>query len=395
MSTSTLRGFAIGLLVGALIGIYAGTRADRVEPFEGLLGADRTLSEEALDVIETNYFKDPDETKLEEGSVNAMIQELRKQYEDRFSHYFNPRQLRRFNQSTSGRFSGIGLSVLEVRKGLRVATVFPDTPAQEAGIREGDVIVSVDGRKIAGEPADAATARIKGPPGTEVRIGVLDADTGEVRQLEIERAEVRVPAVRGMMREADGVPLGYVQLAGFSEGANDELRDEIERLVERGAQGLVLDLRGNGGGLLDEAVLTSSVFIEDGVVVSTSGRAQPDRDYEAVGGAIDPPPMVVLIDRNTASAAEILAAALEEYDIATLVGTETFGKGTFQEVIELDEGGALSLTVGEYLTASGESLAGDGIEPEVRVRDNRATESDEALRRALRVLASELPASQE
>jgi carboxyl-terminal processing protease len=394
MSTSTLRGFAIGLLVGALIGIYAGTRADNVEPIGDLLGAGQSLPDEALDVIEANYFKNPDETKLGEGSVNAMIDELRKQYDDRFSHYFNPRQLTRFNQATSGRFSGIGLSVLEVKRGLRVATVFPDTPAQEAGIREGDVIVSVDGRKISGEPAAAATARIKGQPGTEVELGIIDADTGRVRTLEIERAEVRVPAVRGNLRDVDGTTVGYIQLAGFSEGAHDELRDEVERLVDRGAQGIVLDLRGNGGGLLDEAVLVSSVFVEDGVIVSTDGRAQPQHDYEAVGGAIDPPPMVVMIDENTASAAEILAAALSEYDIAKLVGTKTFGKGTFQEVIELDEGGALSLTVGEYLTASGESLAGEGIEPDVRARDLRSTDGDEGLRRGLKVLASELPASQ-
>jgi carboxyl-terminal processing protease len=394
MSSSTLRGLAVGLLVGALIGIYAGTRADNVEPIGDLLGDEQSLPDEALDVIEANYFKNPDETKLGEGSVNEMVQELHKRYDDRFSHYFNPRQLKRFNQSTSGRFSGIGLSVLEVKKGLRVATVFPDTPAQDAGIGEGDVIVSVDGRDIAGEPADAATARIKGPPGTEVQLGILDADTGKSRELDIERAEVRVPAVRGNLREADGERVGYVQLAGFSEGAHDELRDEVERLVGRGAQGIVLDLRGNGGGLLDEAVLVSSIFVEDGVIVSTDGRAQPQQDYEAVGGAIDPPPMVVLIDQNTASAAEILAAALSEYEIAELVGAKTFGKGTFQEVIELDEGGALSLTVGEYLTASGESLAGDGIEPDVRASDRRSSDGDEALRRALKVLAGELPASQ-
>ena len=393
MKSKTLRGFAIGLIVGGLIGLFAGTRANDVEPIGDLLGTEQRLPDEALDVIEANYFKNPDETKLGESSVNEMVVELRKLYDDRFSHYFNPRQLKRFNESTSGRFSGIGLSVLEVKQGLRVATVFPDTPAKEAGIREGDVIVSVDGRRIAGEPADAATARIKGPPGTEVELGILDADSGKVREETIERAEVRIPAVQGKMREADGEKLGYVQLAGFSEGAHDDLRKEIERLVGRGAQGIVLDLRGNGGGLLDEAVLVSSVFIEDGVIVSTDGRAQPHEDY-AVGGALDPPPMVVLIDHNTASAAEILAAALEEYDIAKLVGTESFGKGTFQEVIELDEGGALSLTVGEYLTASGESLAGDGIDPQVHARDRRGTDGDEALRQALQVLAGELSDSQ-
>ena len=394
MKSKALRGFAIGLIVGGLIGLFAGTRANDVEPIGDLLGTEQRLPDEALDVIEANYFKNPDETKLGESSVNEMVVELRKLYDDRFSHYFNPRQLKRFNESTSGRFSGIGLSVLEVKQGLRVATVFPDTPAKEAGIREGDVIVSVDGRRIAGEPADAATARIKGPPGTEVELGILDADSGKVREETIERAEVRIPAVQGKMREADGEKLGYVQLAGFSEGAHDDLRKEIERLVGRGAQGIVLDLRGNGGGLLDEAVLVSSVFIEDGVIVSTDGRAQPHEDYDAVGGALDPPPMVVLIDHNTASAAEILAAALEEYDIAKLVGTESFGKGTFQEVIELDEGGALSLTVGEYLTASGESLAGDGIDPQVHARDRRGTDGDEALRQALQVLAGELSDSQ-
>ena len=394
MKSKTLRGFAIGLIVGGLIGLFAGTRANDVEPIGDLLGTEQRLPDEALDVIEANYFKNPDETKLGESSVNEMVVELRKLYDDRFSHYFNPRQLKRFNESTSGRFSGIGLSVLEVKQGLRVATVFPDTPAKEAGIREGDVIVSVDGRRIAGEPADAATARIKGPPGTEVELGILDADSGKVREETIERAEVRIPAVQGKMREADGEKLGYVQLAGFSEGAHDDLRKEIERLVGRGAQGIVLDLRGNGGGLLDEAVLVSSVFIEDGVIVSTDGRAQPHEDYDAVGGALDPPPMVVIIDHNTASAAEILAAALEEYDIAKLVGTESFGKGTFQEVIELDEGGALSLTVGEYLTASGESLAGDGIDPQVHARDRRGTDGDEALRQALQVLAGELSDSQ-
>ena len=394
MTSKALRGFAIGLIVGGLIGLFAGTRANDVEPIGDLLGTEQRLPDEALDVIEANYFKNPDETKLGESSVNEMVVELRKLYDDRFSHYFNPRQLKRFNESTSGRFSGIGLSVLEVKQGLRVATVFPDTPAKEAGIREGDVIVSVDGRRIAGEPADAATARIKGPPGTEVELGILDADSGKVREETIERAEVRIPAVQGKMREADGEKLGYVQLAGFSEGAHDDLRKEIERLVGRGAQGIVLDLRGNGGGLLDEAVLVSSVFIEDGVIVSTDGRAQPHEDYDAVGGALDPPPMVVLIDHNTASAAEILAAALEEYDIAKLVGTESFGKGTFQEVIELDEGGALSLTVGEYLTASGESLAGDGIDPQVHARARRGTDGDEALRQALQVLAGELSDSQ-
>jgi carboxyl-terminal processing protease len=394
LSPTAIRAFAAGLVVGVAVGLYAGTRADRVEPLGNLLGEDQTLSQEALDVIEDTYFESPDLEALEDESVKAMVQELRSRYDDRFSHYFDPRQLRRFEQATSGRFSGIGLSVLEVKRGLRVASVFDDTPAAEAGIKEGDVIVGVDGRSIAGEPAEAVTAQIKGPPGTEVELEIRQAGGGKVRELEVERAEVRVPAVEGEIRRSDGERVGYVRLSGFSQGAHGELRDEIERLYERGAQGLVLDLRGNGGGLLDEAVLTSSVFIEEGVIVSTSGRTQPTRDYEAVGGALSPQPTVVLIDRNTASAAEILAAALSERDLATLVGTRSFGKGTFQEVIELEQGGALSLTVGEYLTADGVSLAGEGIRPKVKARDLRSTDADEGLREALRVLGAELAAEQ-
>jgi carboxyl-terminal processing protease len=384
------RALAAGLIVGVLAGLWLGARADRVEPLGELLGDEQTLNDEALEVITDSYFEDVDSSQIEDASVRAMIQELRRRYDDRFSHYFNARQLERFEESTSGRFSGIGLSVLEVKRGLRVASVFDDTPAADAGIEEGDVIVAVDGKSIAGEPANAATARIKGPPGSEVELRIEKAGGGEPEDISLRRAEVRVPAVQGELRRAGSEEVAYVRLAGFSEGAHGELRDEIERLYTRGAQGVVLDLRGNGGGLLNEAVLTSSVFIEDGVIVSTDGRTQPETDYDAVGGALEPQPMVVLIDRNTASAAEILAAALSERGLATLVGTRSFGKGTFQEVIELDHGGALDLTVGEYLTSDGRSLAGKGIEPDVRARDRRSTAADEGLQRGLEVLGEKL-----
>jgi carboxyl-terminal processing protease len=197
--------------------------------------------------------------------------------------------------------------------------------------------------------------------------------------------------VSGSLRRVGGHELAYVQFFTFSDGAHGELRETIERLLRRGAEGLVLDLRGNGGGLLNEAILSTSVFVEDGVIVSTRSRARGERDYDAVGDALEPRPTVVLINRDTASAAEILAAALRTYDLATIVGTPSFGKGTFQEVIGLEAGGALDLTVGEYLTADGVSLAGDGISPEVRAEDDPDTGRDEALDEALRELATEIP----
>ena len=379
----------VGLVGGLVGGVLVGTQSDWLDPGD-LLGTSGTPPEEALDVIEDSYYKDVDASRLDDASIRGMVRELHDQFDDRFSHYFDPSELTQFEQSTSGSFSGIGLSVREVKRGLRVTTVFDDTPAKDAGIREGDVISSVDGESIAGEPADVATAMIKGPPGTTVTLKVDSPSTGRTREISLERAAVRVPVVQGRIRRAAGRKVAYVQLAGFSEGAHGELRSEIERLYRQGAEGLVLDLRGNGGGLLNEAVLTSSVFVDKGVIVSTSGRTQPDKDYHAVGGALAPRPTVVLINRDTASAAEILTAALEEHGLATVVGTRSFGKGVFQEVIDLDSGGALDLTVGEYLTSEGRSLAGKGIRPDVPARDRLKTPADEGLDRGLDVLGREL-----
>jgi carboxyl-terminal processing protease len=390
LSTGGWGGFGPGVVIGVAIGLVVAALGAAVT---GVLdGEDEGEAiVEALETVEGNYFEAVDPDRLEDSSIQGMVRELRRRYDDRFSHYFTQDQLEDFEAATSGRFSGVGLTVNEVPKGLRVADVLPGTPAERAGIRQGDVIVTVDGESIAGVPSDVSTARIKGPKGTEVELGLVPAGGGERRELVVERAEVRVPAVDGELRRADGRRVAYVDFQTFSEGAHGELRETIERLYRDGAEGLVLDLRANGGGLLNEAVLSTSVFVEDGTVVSTESRTQGERDYKAVGDAIDPRPMVVLVNRDTASAAEILAAALKSNDLATVVGTRTFGKGSFQEVIRLDQGGALDLTVGEYLTSDGNSIAGEGVKPQVRVEDQRRTpREDEALERALEVLRAQL-----
>jgi carboxyl-terminal processing protease len=173
--------------------------------------------------------------------------------------------------------------------------------------------------------------------------------------------------VEGEMRRRAGHDVAYVQLATFSRGAHGELRDEVQALRRRGAEGLVLDLRGNGGGLLQEAILVASVFQDEGPVAMTEGRTRPPQVLEATGNALDPQPTVVLINGDTASASEIVAATLQQNDLATLIGSRTFGKGSFQEVIELDGAAALDLTVGEYLTSDGTSILGTGVRPDVRV----------------------------
>jgi carboxyl-terminal processing protease len=375
------------LLPGLLIGLLAGLAiASWLSPFED--GED--VGEDALEVIESDYWQSVDPDKLRDSSIEGMIDELRRRYEDPFSHYFDPRAAEDLRQATSGRFEGIGLAVTQVKNGLRVAQVYENAPADEAGIEKGDVIVAVEGDSIAGEPAEASTARIKGPPGTEVEITVRDEDGGR-RELTVERAEVRIPAVRATLRRTPGdEKVGYVEFRTFTRGAHGELRTEIERVAREGAEGIVLDLRGNGGGFLNEAILATSIFVEDGVVASTEGRTSPKQTYEATGDALPERPMVVLINRDTASAAEILASALKDYELATIVGTRSFGKGTFQEMIDLEDGGALNLTVGEYLNSEGKSLADRGVTPQVRAVDRPRTEPDEALDRALAALGREL-----
>jgi carboxyl-terminal processing protease len=347
------------------------------------------LTAEASELIEDNYYRSVPQSELTDASLQGMVRGLRRRYRDRFSEYFSPATLVRFREEIEGRFSGIGLSVAGVDEGLRVVSVFKGSPAERAGIEAGETIVSVDGRSIAGLDADAATARIKGPEGTEVVVGVRPRSGGAARRVRLTRAEIAVPVISSRLETAGGEKLGYARLAAFSEGAHGALRGAVRRLQRRGARGLVLDLRGNGGGLLEEAVLSASVFLPEGAtVVSTESRNEGRRVYEAEGGNLPPLPLVVLIDRGTASAAEILTAALSEDAGARIVGTRSFGKGVFQQEIGLSNGGALKLTVGEYFTPEGENLAGAGIRPDVRVRDLPGTVPDEAIERALGVLAS-------
>jgi len=381
------RGFIMGFGAGAVAALgVAALIAAIAGDFSG-----SNLTSQASQVIRDEYFKPVKSSVLNDASGNGIIRELRKRYDDRFSHYLNPHQLRQFESLTSGRFSGVGLTVTGVKRGLRVASVLPRTPAQGAGIKEGDLITAVDGRSLAGVPTEVATARIKGPPGTPIELRLVSGSGGATRNIRLKRASVAVPVAVGEIKRAGTSKVAYVSYATFSQGAHGELASTLERLDRHGAQGLVLDLRGNGGGLLDEAVLSASLFLSKGqLVVSTDSRTMGHRDYDAIGNPLPQHPTVVLINHDTASAAEILASALEDHHLATIVGTRSFGKGTFQEVIHLAAGGALDLTVGQYFTANGISLANKGIKPDVRAVDDPKTPQDEALRRALAVLAEKM-----
>ncbi|MGE5408895.1 MAG: S41 family peptidase, partial [Syntrophothermus sp.] len=323
------------------------------------------------------------------SSLQGMVRELRRRHHDRFSDYFSPQSLAAFNEQIEGRFSGIGLSIVPVKKGLHVVAVFPRSPAAGAGIVAGDTIVSVEGESLAGVDSEVAVSKIKGPEGTQVTVGVLDAKTGRVREETLTREQVTLPNVSSQVKTVDGRKVGYIRMLSFSEEAHQQLARAVRKVEAEGAEGIVLDLRGNPGGLLDEAVQSAALFLPEGeVVVTTRSRTQGESVHKTGGGRMSELPLAVLIDGNTASAAEILTAALEDDGGATVVGTRSFGKGVFQEEKDLANGGALKLTVGEYFTPTGENLARtNGIRPQVRVADNPETRPDEAKQRALEVLA--------
>jgi carboxyl-terminal processing protease len=390
--TRRIVGLTAALLALLAAGLWLGGHPAKMPPPLRDVFVDESagLTAEASELIEDNYYRQVEQGNLIDSSLQGMVRGLRRRYRDRFSDYFSPEMLTRFNEEIEGRFSGIGLTVTSVKEGLRVTSVFKRSPAERAGIEVGDTIVSVDGRSIGGLDSNAATALIKGPEGTEVTIGVRDGKSGKMRQERLVRAQISVPVVSSKLETVKGKKIGYVRLAAFSEGAHDALRRAVRKLQEHGAQGLVLDLRGNGGGLLEEAVLTASIFLpEDETVVSTDSRTQGHSVYKTKGGNLAALPIVVLIDRSTASAAEILTAALADDAGAKTIGTRSYGKGVFQQEVDLSNGGALKLTVGEYFTPAGTNLAGKGIQPDVVARDAAGTRPDEALEQAFETLAAD------
>jgi carboxyl-terminal processing protease len=386
--------FGVALVAFLVVGIWLGGHPAKLPGFarEAFTEEPTGLVGEASEIIKDNYFRKVGDTELGNASLQGMVRELRKRHKDRFSDYFSPESLEGFNQQIEGHFSGVGLSVIEVKKGLKVVKVFKRSPAEEGGVEVGDTIVAVEGESIEGLDSTEATRMIKGPEGTQVTVTIEKPKTHKKVEKTLTRANVVLPNVSSRVFTTDGKKIGYVRLFSFSSEASKQLAHGIEKAQGEGAEGLVLDLRENPGGLLDEAVSSASLFLPEGeVVVSTKSRTKGSTERKSGPGKIVDVPFDVLIDRGTASAAEIMTAALQDDAHATVVGTRSYGKGVFQEEHDLANGGALKLTVGEYFTPSGENLARTGgIHPEVKVVDNPRTAVDEARQKALETVAAQV-----
>jgi carboxyl-terminal processing protease len=378
--------------VALVVGIYWGGHPDHLPGFARktlVADTDGRLYQEAVDEIHRDYYKPVKPDQLLDTSIGAAVASLK----DPYSHYFSPRNYGAFEDDTQGRFQGIGTTVSQVKQGLKIDQVYAHSPAARGGLRSGDVIVSVNGTSLAGKTSDESTKLIKGPAGTSVHLGV--ESNGKLRRLTLKREEVDIPVVQSRLERYHGEPIGWVHLAGFTAGAHGEVATAVQQLLHRGAKGIVFDLRDNGGGLLDEAVQVASIFLPDGRIVSTKGRNRAEHVYNATGGAISGKvPVAVLVNGNTASASEIVTGALQDRKRAVVVGTHTYGKGVFQEIERLSNGGALDITVGEYFTPSGRNLGGGGVRkgagvtPDIKANDNPKTRPDEALQAALKAVAA-------
>jgi carboxyl-terminal processing protease len=377
-------------LVALVVGVFWGGHPQSLPGAlrDWLVAEDVATRAEMVKEIKDNFYKPVSKQKLEQASLKGIVESL----DDRFSEYFTPKEAKQFAQSLGGKFEGVGMSVdsRDTKKGLRVARVFDKSPAKEAGIRPGDVIIAVNGKSIAGKPADVSTAKIRGPAGTKVTLTYRRGK--QKKTVTLKRRKLDVPLIDGRVVERGGTKIAVIRLLEFDKGAHQQLRKELDKDLKKGAKGVLLDLRANPGGALDEGVLVASSFLPKGkLVVSTRGRTQPERKYKAVGDPISANvPVVVLVDRSSASASEIVTGALRDHERATVVGQKTFGKGVFQQLEPLPNDGLLKITVGGYYLPDGENLAGDGIEPPVKAKDDPKTRRDEALPVAIRALQAKL-----
>jgi len=329
--------------------------------------------------IRANYVEEVDDAALIEAAINGMLVSL-----DPHSGYLPPRDLDAMQVQTRGEFGGLGIEVTQEDGFIRVITPMDDTPAMAAGVEAGDFITHVDGETLLGLNLEQAVDLMRGPIGSEIVITVVREDVDEPFDITIVRDRIRLTAVRGRLEGATAI----LRVSTFSEQTHDNLRDALEDMKAEvggldGLNGVVLDLRNNPGGLLNQAILVSDAFLERGEIVSTRGRDPQDGDrYNATpGDMIDGRPLVVLINGGSASASEIVAGALQDHRRAVVVGTNSFGKGSVQSIMPLDGDGAIRLTTSLYYTPSGRSIQALGVAPDILVEQRdpiELPEDDEA-----------------
>ncbi len=343
-------------------------------------GSTGSLPDQVINVLADRYRGPIDRTKLERIAAAAAAASLG----NRWTQYLTPDQYRALTRASEGRYTGIGIRVMKATGGVMIREVFVGSPAATAGLRKGDLITAVGGIPVATRGPEKSVLAIAGTPGTSVTLGIR-TPTGETKAVTVTRGDVTVPRVEGHIMQGNGCTVAVVALDRFDVGAGEAVRDEVTRLMDKGATAVVLDLRGDPGGLVDEAVVVAGIFLSPGqTVVRIKGRTTPEEARTADGDPIAADtPVTVLVDRNSASASEIVTGALKEHGRALVVGTPTFGKSEVQVTQRTTDGGAVKVTIAGYLTPKGTDISTAGVQPNIRVADNPKTGADEALTAAV------------
>ena len=354
---------AIGITIG---GVYVGQRTRTDKLYQEL-----TSIAEAIDVIQRVHVSPPEPQVLLEDAIAGMVYNL-----DEYSDYLDEETLRMLNEDTAATYVGIGIEVAPSPKGAAVVTVFPNSPAAHKHIVPGDIIQRIGDRALDGLPLDAIVSLIRGAEGTDVQLHLLRGE--DELDVTLTRARVDMETVSSRMLQDN---IAWVRIHSFSDNILNDTRDAIETLRANNGRefdGLVLDLRGNPGGLLVQAVDIADLFLDEGTILSVRGiEATIEETWTAKrSDTIYRGPLVVVVDHSSASASELLAGALQDHDRATIIGQTSFGKGSVQAVIPLRAGGALKLTTSHYLTPSGRCIHREGIKPDVVTYDSREEDAN-------------------
>lgn len=387
--------FIIAVLIVLIVGAFvSGIMFDRAIPnwmaFVGTEVPTTSLTEQVGEV-EALIDNQALEVTSEESKTAGAIQGLLDGTGDDYAIYFDPESFDYFNEQNNGEFYGIGVTISESDGIVSVVSVIEGTPAERAGLQVDDQMVRVDDVTREVWSLDEVVTRIRGPEGTTVEVEVYRPEDEESYVFDIERAKINIPNVIARM---EGDDVGYIRVMSFNSVTAEDIHAKIEELDAEGAKGYIIDVRMNPGGLLREAVDVTSLFVSEGVIVRVDERNRDEVEHMATGNHATDKPIAVLVDANSASAAEVFAGAIQDYSRGEIVGVTTFGKGSVQSVEPLSFGGAVKFTIAHYLTPKGRVIDGVGVEPDVVIDMDpelqSEAEDDLQLQKALEVLRSEL-----
>jgi carboxyl-terminal processing protease len=360
------------VIAAALLSMFTGAVMAKRLPFQGGAYENLKVFTEVLSYIEANYVEEVEPEKLMHGAIRGMLRVL-----DPHSSFMPQDVYREMQVETEGRFGGLGIEITIRDDILTVVSPIEGTPAFRAGIQPGDQIVKVEGESTKDMSLIDAVKKLRGPEGTTVTISILRKGFSEPKDYTLSRAIIQIKSVRWKKLPDD---IGYVKLRSFQKTTSEELAEALQDLEEQKIQGLVLDLRNNPGGLLEQAIAVSDEFLEAGkLIVYTKGRlaSQNMKGFSKNDAAHLGYPIAVLVNGGSASASEIVAGALQDLGRATVVGTQSFGKGSVQTIIPLSDGSGLRLTTAKYFTPKGREINGKGITPDVVVEEPKAEQEDE------------------